>query len=353
MALPSTGLVLHLKANAIAGLLSGDPVAAWTATVGTTPTQSTGANKPIYLTNQINSWPAVRFDGVNDYLSCGDNHDLGTNSLTIFMVMKRTQADGTPIAKTVAAVSPGRWGWTYLASGSLYGGVYETAAGVVKINDNAAAAAVDTDFKLYELHVDRQSGVMNLIKSAVLQNSKTFTPDNATSINNAFALNIGAYDVASAGLYFGGDVAEIAMYLRGGDVITTDLTDARAYFNDKYFVRTFPTYELSGVRWRHWDDVPKDYSSVTDSYEYEDGGRDFNVRGAPPKVWNLDRTGATKAQTDIFDAFWDSVGTSTPFVFTDKYGTTWTNVRIQSYSRSHEAHKSWSRTLAITLVKYS
>jgi hypothetical protein len=100
--------------------------------------------------------------------------------------------------------------------------------------------------------------------------------------------------------------------------------------------------------------MPQPWGDIEDSYEFEDGGRTFNRRAdSPVKEWRLDiRGGLEIAQTRLYDEFWNAVGTSRPFSFTDKYGETHTNVRIKEYSRSHEAHKSWSRRVSFRLIKY-
>lgn len=116
----------------------------------------------------------------------------------------------------------------------------------------------------------------------------------------------------------------------------------------------FPSDVLTGIRYFHYLERPRDYISVTDTYEYEDAGMDFNERSSnPPYMWDIEfKHRLSKAQTDIFDAFWDAKRMAGTFDFTDKYGTTWTGVRIKEYSRSHQANRSWDRTVRFVLVKY-
>lgn len=110
-----------------------------------------------------------------------------------------------------------------------------------------------------------------------------------------------------------------------------------------------------GIPYEHFDEVPRDFGNITDSYEYEDGGKDFNRRTSnPPRIWNLTFIGGlTKSQTDQFDEFWETVGIDTTFDFEDKYGAIWANVRVMDYSRSHDAHKAWDKRVAFTLIQYS
>lgn len=111
---------------------------------------------------------------------------------------------------------------------------------------------------------------------------------------------------------------------------------------------TFPHISLTDAILQYWDAMPPDWQQITEKYEYEDGGEDFNeVADSAPKRWRYEVVcnGATHAQAkaiaDIYDTFFDLVRYSQPFDFEDKYGTTWSNVRIEEYTRSHDAHKSW------------
>src|SRR5574343_1369214 len=68
------GLFQWLVAADITGLNDGDAVATWEDSSGNNrdASQATGANRPTYKTNIVNSLPVVRFDGSDDYLEMGD-----------------------------------------------------------------------------------------------------------------------------------------------------------------------------------------------------------------------------------------------------------------------------------------
>lgn len=110
----------------------------------------------------------------------------------------------------------------------------------------------------------------------------------------------------------------------------------------------FPSISVTDAIIQHWDALPPDWKSVTDTYQFQDGGEDFNeVSDNAPKRWHYEvvipRTShaLAKGVADVYDAFFNEVRYSQPFVFTDKYGTDWSDVRIEEYDRSHDAHKSW------------
>lgn len=121
----------------------------------------------------------------------------------------------------------------------------------------------------------------------------------------------------------------------------------------------FPSYTFTGKRPRREIELAPDWKSVTDDYEFEDGGHDFNERSdAAPVRWEyvVDGFGTTAAaardDVSVYHDFWNTYRLSQPFNFTDKYGVTWANVHIESYSRTHSEHKSWQVTCSFNLVSY-
>ena len=141
----------------------------------------------------------------------------------------------------------------------------------------------------------------------------------------------------------------------------TNIRRVKLYFDLKFHLwRTFsttlefPEPNLTGILYEHYDELPRPWGDIADKYEFEDGGVTFNRRAdSPIREWRLDMIGGlTKAQTLLFDEFWNAVGNDRSFSFTDKDGTVHTGVRVKEYSRSHEAHRSWSRRVSFRLIKY-
>jgi len=85
-------LVLWLDADAIIGLVNGDPVVTWTdqSGLGNDVTQGVAANQPTYRTGIINGYPAVQFDGGNDYLRRAAAVLNQVDGWTIVVVMQPT-----------------------------------------------------------------------------------------------------------------------------------------------------------------------------------------------------------------------------------------------------------------------
>lgn len=131
------------------------------------------------------------------------------------------------------------------------------------------------------------------------------------------------------------------------------------YFNIKFALFElglpfyFPSDDLMQFRRSRFYAEPLRYEDTTDHYEYEDRGRTFNeVADTPPRHWEYVYRSRTPQQTVIFDAFWDVARLVNPFIFRDKYGTEWSNVQVEKYNRSHEAHMSWKNDVEFRLVKY-
>jgi hypothetical protein len=108
-----TRMTTHLLASDIVQS-NGTALASWPDTSGNAnnAVQATGANQPIFRTNQVNSLPAVDFDGSNDYLSMAGipGSFTSTPDEAIFMVVKADNV--TPVSVIVGTnISGGRVFW--------------------------------------------------------------------------------------------------------------------------------------------------------------------------------------------------------------------------------------------------
>jgi fibronectin type 3 domain-containing protein len=88
-ALPSSGLILALDAgNAALQYGNGQPVAVWQDASGANYHAVAGAGAPILVTNAINGKPALRFDGVDDYLTLPAGFQDFTAGITMYVVAR-------------------------------------------------------------------------------------------------------------------------------------------------------------------------------------------------------------------------------------------------------------------------
>lgn len=154
-----------------------------------------------------------------------------------------------------------------------------------------------------------------------------------------------------------GDLFELMMFDK---VLSQQEQNALTlYFDLKYQLPkntsttlNFPGPTVTGIDYARYYKVPKDYMSVTVSHVYEDEGRSFNETGTPPQKWEVEFTGLSKAEVQIFDEFYDYARMVNTFNFADKDGTVNTGVRIDTYERSHSEHRSWDNSVKFVLCKY-
>lgn len=142
------------------------------------------------------------------------------------------------------------------------------------------------------------------------------------------------------------------------------LTDAEAaksmfYFTLKYKFNIdgvdlyFPSDDIVPMKRTRFYAEPPDYGVITESYEFADGGRTFNEKADNTvRRWQYEYSYLEPHEAVIFDAFFDAVRYSRPFKFRDKYGVVWDNVRVESYNRTHDGHKSWNSFVSFALVKH-
>ena len=107
------GLQLWLDASQIAGLNDGDAVATWSDLSGNAldATQSTASRRPTYQTSEINSRPAVQFDGTDDFLENVGGSLTLKDGCTILVVSKAAvAASDTPfLSKETGDVAALQW----------------------------------------------------------------------------------------------------------------------------------------------------------------------------------------------------------------------------------------------------
>ena len=103
-----------------------------------------------------------------------------------------------------------------------------------------------------------------------------------------------------------------------------------------------------------------DWRTVTDTYEFEDGSKSFNeVADVAPVRWEYSvicngmTAAAAKNEADVYEDFFNTVRLVTPFDFTDKFGTVWPNVYVESFEKRHDAHKSWTVFVDFVLVSFT
>jgi hypothetical protein len=191
--------------------------------------QTTPASRPTFQTNEINGNPVVRFDGSNDFLSGGDILDIGTNSLTMLAVAKRSSgSNGALFGKSEAAGSAGRY--SLLRENNSFYPLYSPASGVANapsIADTSTSARINVG------EVERGVAV-RLRFNGAQEATSTITVSDTTNHNNGFSFFVGAYQTAGgtntfSNYFWNGDIAQAVVLFTFNVSLRKRLEHSAAY----------------------------------------------------------------------------------------------------------------------------
>ena len=171
---------------------------------------ATATNNPTLVANIQNGFPGISFDGSTQYFNLGNNLNMGTNQIYIFVVSKfNSTADGAIIGKSLYGSAGARY--SLVRSGAMIP-LIEASGGAV--NNSGLNADTSTSARLLNMVWDRSTIYLYQNGSSVfsvgLSDSSNLTTGNS--------LLIGAYQNGSggtppvAGLYMNGYIHEILMY---------------------------------------------------------------------------------------------------------------------------------------------
>ncbi len=122
-----TSNILWLDASQL-NLNNNDPVSSWSDVSGNSnhATQAISGQQPLYQSSGINGKPALRFDGVNDYLELTNHINLSTQSFFMVFENKGTASYAAQISYCSQGANIGN----YYASkaGTWYGGIYHAGS---------------------------------------------------------------------------------------------------------------------------------------------------------------------------------------------------------------------------------
>lgn len=236
---------LWLKADAITGLVDGDPVGAWNDSSGNAfnTSQATGAKKPLYKTNIVGSLPVVRFDGSDDVLT-GSNWTTVINTfgggVYTFLALIRVSAAAAGAAATYddAAMAMDSGGFTGVAqtrttSGTLRirGFNWDGSEDFVELTES-----FNTWYRVTQDHTD----VSNL---RIKADGGTFQSTASGGPSASGAMLIGSNYAGAK--FFQGDIAEVVAY--NSVLSDTDRDSIEQYLLDKWFPTAPPVTARPGT----------------------------------------------------------------------------------------------------------
>ena len=169
--------------------------------------QATVASTPVMQQNQVGGYPALEFDGSNDWLSAGDV-DCHSNSegMTVLAVARRDGADRNRAIAAQYSTSTGQREWT------ITGGMFTVQENPASYNSAMAASfgSVDNDWHIY-------SGLWKpgVSTQAYLDGLLTGTAPTVTSTmtDTGVALTLGAYPGGTQ-YQWDGMIAEVLVFDR-------------------------------------------------------------------------------------------------------------------------------------------
>lgn len=218
---------------------SGGLVSQWNDRSGNSNhfTQPTSGNAPDRKST-VNGQYAVLFDGVDNWLGAGDVLDLGTSSLSVFMVVRRNAvgANHSLIGKYKITPSDGAW-FTHFINTNKMSTVFDP--GTVATADSGVTTSVDS--RIFGFIIDRATGdITNRIDRAT-NGTTTFTPDSGSSRNTTHGLYMGALRNAAdsgfqAAYWLSAHVCEVLVYTKALD--STERAQVEAYLQHKWLVYT-------------------------------------------------------------------------------------------------------------------
>ena len=259
-ALPShaqstSGLVLWLKANdGVATNLDGT-VSDWAdASLNLNDAaQHTAGLAPLLVPNAINGQPALRFDGVDDYLEIANSATLqpGTSDWTVFVVAKRLAASQGDFPQIIgsrpwtAGLDKG-WAVAYSGGGVIGSHYADGASGHDAPAILAAAPLSQASFQLWQVEENRAAGTTAFYLNGDLNRSVSSSMP-AGAIDQADAIYIGR-DIGGANNRRANmDLAEVLVYNRVLSRVERD--EIATYLSGKYnfgfTLNTAPTVAIT------------------------------------------------------------------------------------------------------------
>jgi hypothetical protein len=180
-------------------------------------TQALLGNQPITGTDTQNALNTLRFND-NHFMSAGDVLDLGTSSISVFMVARRnTGINSTIIGKYKVTPATGSWLMLWETAGVLkLQSLYVPTGGTVSAI--TAGTWTSTAFNTIGHVTDRVAGTITQRVNKATNGTITFTPDSTSNRNIATSLYLGGLRNAAdsgmlAGYFLKGNIAELVICL--------------------------------------------------------------------------------------------------------------------------------------------
>lgn len=182
------------------------------AQVTTTPNLA-----PTFITNAINNMPALRFDGIDDFLTSTTTSIHTTNGLSIIVVGKTSNTESA--------------NQTYISKFNITNKEWRLQNDEFNVvNDTLNFSNNNTNFNILSTLWEPSSPQLSL---AINNNSPSIATGATTIATTNEPIIVGANNQGSTG-FLNGDIAEILVYNK--KLTTTELDKVRTYMNNKYSI---------------------------------------------------------------------------------------------------------------------
>jgi hypothetical protein len=223
--LPQTvpNLALWLDAGQLAGLSNGAAVSTWSdaSGLGHHATQLTATNRPTYRSVAVSGRPAVRFDGIDDYLRLTGTVVSGAQARTVFFVARPDVV--------------GNKGVVDLGNGTTTGaGFLITPEYGVRINGARRLWLPSASTQAAQIGVVQMGGPYTTGLSLWVNGTLRAPGSTAIApINTVGVGSVGTWTARPVGYHnFDGDIAEIIVYRRA--LNTSERQGVEQYLDAKY-----------------------------------------------------------------------------------------------------------------------
>ncbi|MBN1207271.1 MAG: right-handed parallel beta-helix repeat-containing protein [Myxococcaceae bacterium] len=228
---PTSGLQLWLKGD-VGVNLNGSTVSQWLDQSGNArhATQASASSQPTYLSADIHGMPALRFDGLNDFLT----FNLPVNNLTGMTLFLVSAATGDPTGGSVHAQSAAIF-WNETASwGTVYLSPFQSRVqwrfGTTQYGNWPTYVRPTSIWNAYSLTVSQKDGAVDslYVNGTLVQRE-----------SGKLTMIAGCRDVGNLGrgyndnTYFPGKIAEVLVYNRA--LNDSERAQVEAYLKNKYF----------------------------------------------------------------------------------------------------------------------
>lgn len=192
----------------------------------------TAINSPTYVSNSMNGFVAVNFNGTTQYVDFGNVLNIGTSQIYVFVVAKYdTTASGALVAKSSFRGLAGRWA------------LWRDTGNMIWLIDTSGSGA-NTTFADTNTNTRILTATWNRSATAILENGTqrgTVSLSTTVNMSNTDPLYVGAYQNSTgtgplAGYYFTGKVGEVLVYL--GSLTTVERQQVENYLAQKWGLLT-------------------------------------------------------------------------------------------------------------------